>query len=259
MATQTLEKRLNLTKVYHIAYEPSYKTATLHFWTKCNLSCRGCFCRYEQSYFNLYDDPVSRLVNKAPGSPPTRFLSIEEVVGLLKGLTINTALLMGTEPSLDPELSALTKTLHEEIGSFNILMTNGLRLVDMEHIDLVLLGLKAYSEDIHLDYTGKSNKRILENFATIYRSGKKLQVISLVIPDYIDAHEIERIASFIAGVDRNIPLTIHAYFPVPDSPWLPATSEDVKAAVTLARKHLVNVPYRTLDLKRVGEPAVSIV
>ena len=42
MTTQTLVKEislttqiegegLNLTKVYHIAYEPSFKTATLHF------------------------------------------------------------------------------------------------------------------------------------------------------------------------------------------------------------------------------------
>ncbi len=143
--------------------------------------------------------------------------------------------------------------------SFNILMTNGLKLTDMEHIDLVLFSLKAYSEDIHLDYTGKSNKRILENFVTIYHSGKKLQAISLVIPNCIDAREIECIAGFIASVDKNIPLTIHAYFPIPDSPWLAATPEDVKAAVTLARKHLVNVPYRTLDLKRVGEPAVRII
>ena len=199
------------------------------------------------------------MVNKAPESPPTRFLSIEEVIGFLKGLTFKTILLMGVEPSLDPELPALTKALHQEMGSFNILMTNGLKLTDMEHIDLVLFSLKAYSEDIHLDYTGKSNKRILENFVTIYHSGKKLQAISLVIPDCIDAHEIERIAGFIASVDKNIPLTIHAYFPIPDSPWLAATSEDVKAAVTLARKHLVNVPYRTLDLKRVGEPAVRII
>ena len=245
-------------KVYHIAYEPSFKTATLHFWTKCNLSCRGCFCDYEQLYWNLFDDPVSRIANMARQPPPTRFLSLEEVKGLLKGLAIKTVLLMGVEPSLDPELPALAKALHNEIGSYNIIMTNGLKLVDMEHIDLVLFSLKAYSDDIHRDYTGRSNKKILENFITVYRSGKKLQAISLIIPDYIDAYEIERIARFIASVDKNIPLTLHAFFPVPDCPWRAATAEDVEEAAKLARKHLVNVPYRTLELKRVGEPAVRI-
>lgn len=245
-------------KVYHIAYEPSFKTATLHFWTKCNLDCRGCFCKFEQLYFNLYDDPDSRLANKAPQSPPTHFLSLEEVLALLKKITVNTVLLMGVEPSLDPELPALARALHEEIGSYNIIMTNGLKLVDMEHIDSVLFSLKAYSEDIHRDYTGKSNKRILENFVKVYRSGKKLQSISLVIPGCIDAGEIERIARFIASVDRNIPLTLHAYFAVPGSPWRAATAEEVEEAVKLARNHLANVPYRTLDLKRVGEPAVRI-
>jgi len=165
---------------------------------------------------------------------------------------------MGVEPSLDPELPSLTKALHSEIGSYNIIMTNGLKLVDMEHIDLVLFSLKAYSEDIHRDYTGRSNKKILENFITVYRSGKKLHAISLVIPDYIDAGEIEGIAKFIAGVDKNIPLTLHAYFPVPGAPWRAATAEEVEEAAKLARKHLVNVPFRTLDLKRVGEPAVIV-
>lgn len=245
-------------KVYHIAYEPSFKTATLHFWTKCNLSCRGCFCDYEQLYWNLFDDPVSRIANMARQPLPTRFLSLEEVKGLLKGLAIKTVLLMGVEPSLDPELPALAKALHNEIGSYNIIMTNGLKLVDMEHIDLVLFSLKASSDDIHRDYTGRSNKKILENFITVYRSGKKLQAISLIIPDYIDAYEIERIAKFVASVDKNIPLTLHAFFPVPDCPWRAATAEDVEEAAKLARKHLVNVPYRTLELKRVGEPAVRI-
>lgn len=246
-------------KVYHIAYEPSFKTATLHFWTECNLKCRGCFCEFEQLYFNLYDDPVSRLTRKKVQKPPTRFLSLKEVIAHLKKLNIKTILLMGVEPSLDPELPALAKALHQEIGSFNIIMTNGVKLVDMEHIDLVLFSLKACSDDLHRDYTARSNRNILENFAKVHRSGKKLQAISLVIPDYIDAEEIERIAKFIAGVNKDIPLTLHAYFPVPGCPWRAATTEDVAAAVKLARKHLNNVPYRTLELKRVGEAAVKIV
>lgn len=246
-------------RVYHIAYEPSFQTATLHFWTKCNLGCRGCFCQYEQSYFNLHEDPVSLLAAKAPQDPPTRFLSRDEVLRRLKGLAVKTVLLMGVEPSLDPELASLAKALHEEIGSYNILMTNGLKLVDMEHIDFVLFSLKAYSEEIHRDYTGVSNEKILKNFAEVYRSGKKLQAITLLIPDYIDAEEIGRIARFVAGVDKEIPLMIHAYFPVPDSPWRAATAEEVAEAAELAGKHLANVPYRTLDLKRAGEPAVRIV
>jgi pyruvate-formate lyase-activating enzyme len=221
--------------------------------------CRGCFCQFEQSYFTLYDDPVSRLTTKSPESPPTHFLTKEEVLRRLKGLSVKRILLMGVEPSLDPELPSLARALHEEIGSSNILMTNGLKLVDLEHIDLVLFSLKAYSEEIHRDYTGVSNKKILNNFIEVYHSGKKLQAITLLISDYIDAGEIERIARFIASVDKDIPLMIHAYFPVPGSPWRAATTEEVAEAARLAGKHLTNVPYRTLDLKRVGEPAVRIV
>lgn len=253
------ERRNNLTRIYHIAYEPSFKTATLHFWTECNLSCRGCFCRYETSYFNLYRDPVSRVAKKDPESPPARFLTIAEVIHFLEKLKIETVLLMGVEPTLDPEMPAVAEALHDHIGSFNILMTNGVKLANMEHIDLVLFSLKAYSENIHLDYTGKSNKRILDNFIAVSNSGKKIQAISLVVPGCINAREIERVARFIAGVDESIPLTIHAYFPIPNSPWLAATTKDVLEAVKLARKHLVNVPYRTLDLNQVSTPAVRII
>jgi pyruvate-formate lyase-activating enzyme len=193
------------------------------------------------------------------GLSATLSVVVAEVLAYLKVLDIKTVLLMGVEPTLDPELPSLARTLHKEIGSFNILMTNGVKAVDLENIDLVLFSLKAYDEKLHKDYTGRSNKKILENFTKFYNSGKKLQAISLVIPDYIDAAEIERISEFIASIDDDIPLTLHAYFAVPDSPWRSATGNDVAAAVKLSRKHLNNVPYRTLELERVGQPAVRIV
>lgn len=248
----------SLTTLYHIAYEPTLESVSLHFWTNCNLHCRGCLCRYEKLYWNLYEDPESELASKAPVSPPINFLSTEEVIKLLKPLKIKTVLFMGVEPSLDPELPALAYALHKEFHSCNILMTNGMKLTNLEHIDTVLFGLKAFSEDVHIQYTGMSNKNILRNFAAIHDSGIKLSAISLVIPGLIEAQEIGRIAIFIGSIDRNISFMVHAYFAMPNVPWRTASSEEVEAAVKLARKHLANVPYRTLDLKRIGEPAIQI-
>lgn len=246
------------TRVYHVAYEPTLESVSLHFWTNCNLHCRGCLCRYEKLYWNLYEDPESELANKAPVAPPSNYLSKDEVIELLRPLKIKTILFMGVEPSLDPELPALAQALHEEFHSCNILMTNGVKLTDLEHIDSVLFSLKALSEDVHVQYTGKSNKKILRSFTAIHDSGTKLSAISLVIPGLIEAQEIEKIAMFIESIDRNISFMVHAYFAMPNAPWRTANSEEVEAAVKLARKHLANVPYRTLDLKRVGEPAIQI-
>ena len=104
-------------KAYHIVYEPTYKSAVIHIWTECNLHCQGCYCKYETLDFGLFDNWAERVANKAPANPPTRFLSLEKVMGLLDGLDIDRAVFIGTEPSLDPELPALAKALHERFAS----------------------------------------------------------------------------------------------------------------------------------------------
>ena len=245
-------------KVYHIVYEPTFKSVDIHFWTKCNMDCRACYTNYEKLDFGLFDDPISMLAIKPRVEPPTRFLSMEEVIALLGGLDIATVIFMGTEPTLDPELASLAKTLHERLHCYNIILTNGLKLIDLEHIDEVIFSIKAYSERLHRDYAGKSNKRIVNNFITIFGSGKKLQAETVLIPDYIDACEVERIARFVAGADKNIPFRIDAYFPVGDNPWRAATAEVVEEAAKLARKYLNKVSCLTLEMKRIGDKPVRI-
>lgn len=245
-------------KVYHIVYEPTFKSVTLHIWTDCNLSCRGCYCQCEILDFGLLDNWAERVANQAPASPPSRFLSLEKVMRLIEGLDIDRAVFIGTEPSLDPELPALAKALHERFGSYNIILTNGVKLTSMEHIDEVIFSLKAVSEDIYRDYTGRSNKRTLENFITVYRSGKKLQAEGLLIPGYIDVQEIERIARFVASVDRGIPLRIDGYFSSSGLPWPAATATDVEKAAQAANKHLDKVNYLTAEMERIGDKPVRV-
>ena len=248
-----------ITRVYHIAYEPSFKTVTLHFWTKCNLKCRGCFCRYEKLYWNLYDDPQSQLEDKKPVDIPDRFLTVGEVIERLRDREVKTVLLMGVEPTIDPSLPLVARAMHQEFNSYNILMTNGMEMADLEDIDLVLFSLKAFTEEKHITYTGRSNRQIMDNFIKVYQSGKKLQAITLVIPQLIDTDEVGRIARFIASVDDSINFMIHAYFAVPNCPYRSATTEEVEEAVKEARKYLKDVPFRNLSFERVGEPAVQII
>ncbi len=245
-------------KVYHIVYQPTFKSVDIHFWTKCNLNCRACYTNYEKLDFGLFDDPIPMIATRSQESPPSRFLSLAEVMELLGGLEITSVIFMGTEPALDPELASLAKELHDEFNCYSIILTNGLKLIDLKHIDEVIFSIKAYSDGLHRDYAGQSNKRILNNFVAIYNSGKKLQAETVLIPDYIDTGEIEHIARFIAGVDKNIPLRIDAYFPVGDNPWRAATAEEVEEAARLARKHLNKVNCLTLEMKRIGDKPVRI-
>jgi len=245
-------------KIYHIAYEPEFKSLDIHFWTKCNLSCRACYTNYEKLDFGLIDDPIAGINGKPKENPPTHFLSLTETITILKDFDIERIIFMGTEPALDPELSALAEALHNNFNCYNIILTNGLKLINLEYIDEVIFSIKALSERLHCDYTGKSNKAILRNFTAIHKSGKRLQAETVLTPDYIDKYEIERIAGFIAGVDINIPLRIDAYFPVGDNPWRAATATEVEAAVELAKKHLKTVNCLTLEMKRISEKSIRI-
>jgi len=231
--------------IYHITYAPRVKTVHLHFWG-CNLSCRACLlqkeiydCHLEETRDGIFHK--DRKIAEAP----QRFLSLEEVMEILKRLEVRTVIFMGGEPAIDPKLPQLAKTLHQEFKSHNILLTNGFKLVDLEHINEVVFSIKAVTDSLHRDYTGLSNKNALKNFVRLNQSGIRLRAESIFIPDYIDFLEIENIAKFIGGVSKTIPYRIDAYIPVGDNPWRRPTPKEMEEAATIAKKHLFNVSHLT--------------
>jgi pyruvate-formate lyase-activating enzyme len=251
------QKKISTT-IYHMAYEPSYGSLDIHFYTRCNLKCRACYTRYELEDFSLLDDPTGQISHKPEAEPPQRFLNLDEVKNLLKGLDIKYVILVGTEPALDPALPEVTRMLKEDFGSHIILLTNGIKLTDMTHIDEVILSIKAIDDDIHKDYTGRSNQKVLDNCYRISRMGKKLQIETVLIPGYLGAYDVERVAKYVANINPEIPLRIDAYFSVSGCPWPDATNKEVKKAAELARKYLRHISYLTLDMKRIGDKAVRI-
>ena len=234
--------------IFHITYEPIYKTLDLHFW-KCNLNCRGCYKNYEIYDLGLVDNAIEKMATKSLAQEPERFLPYDEVIRLTEELEIKYAIFMGTEAAIDPELPGLARSLHNRHNSYNILLTNGLKLTDMTDIDEVIFSLKAFSDETHREYTGKSNKKILANFKKIYDTGKKLQAETVLIPEYIDSEEVEELARFVGSIDKDLTFRVIGYFPVPGCSWRAATGEDVEKAAELARKHLNNVTCMTSEMK----------
>ena len=205
--------------IYHITYAPTVKTVHLHFWG-CNLSCRACLllkeihdCHLEEIKNGLFNQEGK--ITETPES----FLDLEEVMKILERLEVRKVIFMGAEPAIDPRLPQLAEILHKEFKNHNILLTNGFKLIDLEHIDEVVFSIKAVTDSLHRDYTGKSNKEALNNFVRLNQSNIRLRAESIFIPEYIDFLEIENIARFIAGVNTAILYRIDAYIPVGDSPW----------------------------------------
>jgi pyruvate formate lyase activating enzyme len=79
--------------------------------------------------------------------------------------------------------------------------------------------LKAWDEALHIALTGVTNRQTLENFKWLARlnhsrSEPPLLIAStLMVPGYIDAHEVGRIAEFIASLNPEIPYSLLAFHP----------------------------------------------
>jgi pyruvate formate lyase activating enzyme len=116
--------------------------------------------------------------------------------------------------------------------------------------------LKAYDEILHTVLTGESNRRTLENFARAARRiGERPEpplviASTLLVPGYVDATEVERIARFIAGIDPRIPYALLGFAPHFHMVDLPRTSvrhaEEAEAAARSAGLTNVRVGNRHL-------------
>ena len=109
------------------------------------------------------------------------------------------------------------------------LMDLALRL-SLETGGCVKFDLKAYDAHLHLALTGASNERTLANFRRASeRFGERkepplLLASTLLVPGYVDAQEVGRIASFIAGLDPDIPYALLGFAPQFQMADLPPTS-----------------------------------
>jgi pyruvate formate lyase activating enzyme len=79
--------------------------------------------------------------------------------------------------------------------------------------------LKAYDEGIHYALTSVSNQRTLENFAKAgerFAERPELPLViasTLLVPGYVQAEEVSKIATFITSINPDIPYKLLAFAP----------------------------------------------
>ena len=122
--------------------------------------------------------------------------------------------------------------------------------------------LKAFDEGLHIALTGISNRRTLENFARAAqrhheRPHLPLVVAStLLVPGYVDADQVGKLARFIAALNPQIPYALLAFAPHFYMADLPCTSvrhaEEAEAAARAAG--LVNLRVGNRHLLGWEEP-----
>ncbi len=207
--------------------------------TGCNFRCKGCF----------------RPARDGGGT----LLTAEETLERMEKACLNyygkvpsEAMITGGEPTLDRAyLLSLVKGLKEKGFEKIVLMTNGYELgVDENYVhELEEAGLteahvdlKAFSEDIHRWYTGKSNKPVLRAIEKLNASGIELLVQTIYMPGIVDDAEIEKIAMSFASLNKNIKYRINPFVPVfaYEKVTKRPTLEEMERAYEIALKYLPN-------------------
>lgn len=118
----------------------------------------------------------------------------------------------------------------ETNGSMSKNLARKMAEVALNSGGIVKFDLKAYDERLNIALTGVSNQFTLKNFEMLAQEflpkakGPLLTASTLLVPGYVEADEVEKIASFIAKLDKNIPYSLLAFAPSFEMFDLPTTS-----------------------------------
>ncbi|MCL0052943.1 radical SAM protein [Dehalococcoidales bacterium] len=174
----------------------------------CNFNCKGCFALAKQEVGMAFsaEELVDLLIKSCQ---------------LIYGKIVDEVQLTGGEPILNLDyLLCLIRKLRE-VGVNKIgISTNGYLLdknlveeLSFLAVDYIKLDLKAYTEEVHRWYTGKSNINVFRAVELLSKYGFNFYVRTILIPEIVDLDEIEKIAKFLSQVDRRIPYRIYQFAP----------------------------------------------
>ncbi len=154
-------------------------------------------------------------------------ISAEELASVSNARTFCVCFFGGDPSSQMPHALATSRLLAQK-GVRICWETNGMmnpKFLDvavrysLETGGCIKFDLKAYDEEIHLALTGVSNRRTLENFeraAALSKERLKPPLViasTLLVPGYIDATQVGKIARFIASLNPKIPYALLAFAP----------------------------------------------
>ncbi|HAL48109.1 MAG: glycyl-radical enzyme activating protein [SAR202 cluster bacterium] len=82
----------------------------------------------------------------------------------------------------------------------------------LPYVDLVLYDLKHIHADSHKEFTGASNRRIIQNLRKLNERGTPVEIRMLIVPTVNDSEEqVGQAAEFLAGMDNITAVRLLAY------------------------------------------------
>ncbi len=205
----------------------------------CNFRCPWCQ-NYDISQMKEFPE------DNAPGEPIIPKKIVEEAIKT-KCKSISYTYI---EPAIFVEFAIDIAKIAKKKGLKNIFVTNGYMTPECldyieDYIDAMNIDLKSFSDSFYRKYCGATRgvKPVLETIKLTHKKKIHIEITTLVIPGLNDSdEEFEKIAKFIASVDKNISWHISRFFPMYkmlDKPITPL--ETLKKAEKIGKKYLNNV------------------
>jgi pyruvate formate lyase activating enzyme len=221
--------------------DPVEKKPFYHFYPGYNILSIGSYgcnmrCDFCQNYHISQKIPESIMADSSPDEMVKNVLSAKRNIGL--AFTYN-------EPGIWFEFVMDTATLVKETGRYTAMVTNGyinseplselLKVIDAFNVDL-----KAFNDTFYKKLTGASLEPVKKSLKQIARSGRHLEITTLVIPGQNDnKSEMEDQVKWIASeLGDEVPFHLSRYFPMykRDDPTTP--HETLVSHFEIASRHL---------------------
>ncbi|MCB5295800.1 MAG: AmmeMemoRadiSam system radical SAM enzyme [Candidatus Cloacimonetes bacterium] len=227
---------VNYAQAIGLSLDPIEKKPLYHFRpgsrivslgpNSCNMTCRFC-----QNYsISQYESP-------------THEINIDDLYQVIegKGSPLQVAFTY-TEPFTWYEYIHDFATKYPQVDI--VLITNG--FINPGPLDEILpmlrainIDLKSFREEFYAQECGAKLKQVMQCINRCWESGVHLEVTTLLIPGLNDSSaEIHDISSFLASINRNIPLHLSAYHPDFKMDLPPTSADDVLRAVEIVKENL---------------------
>jgi len=152
------------------------------------------------------------------------------------------------EPTIFIEFVKEVSKLAKEKGLKNIWVTNGYMSKQAfeyikEYVDAMNIDLKSFKDETYKKICGGKLQPVLDTIKRVHGAGIHLEITTLLIPGINDSEgELEKIAKFIASVDKNIVWHISRFFPMYKMKDKPVTDMNkLELAYKIGKKYLNNV------------------
>jgi len=221
--------------------DPIEKKPLYHFFPgSFSLSLATVGCNFRCGFCQNWE--ISQAPAKGGGLLQGRYVPPEEIVIAAKNNNCNSISYTYTEPTVFFEYAYETAKLAKSKGFHNNFVTNGYMSKEMLEMIKPYLGaanidLKFFQEDSYRKICGASLEPVLNSIRLMHQLNIWIEITTLVLPAQNDTEEeLGQIASFIAGIDRNIPWHISRFHPDYQFTDYRATSEAaLKKAVQIGK------------------------